>query len=170
MEIVNLQNQHDRGSFNSRTPLLDDYIKRQASQDVRKDLSACYVLLDEKNIVIGYYTLSSNSIPHEGLPEDLVRKAKLPRSYKDLPAVLLGRLAVDQQHHSKRYGELLLMDALERCLALSSQLGTLAVIVDPIDDKAVSFYHKYGFISLNDSEKMFIPMSTIRQLYYPETE
>ena len=165
MEIINLQKQHNRSDFDSKTPLLDEYIRKQASQDVRKDLSACYVLTDNADRVIAYYTLSGNTIPQEGIPNDLLKKLKLPPSYIDLPAVLLGRLAVDQKHKGKRYGELLLMDALQRCLILSSQLGTLAVIVDPIDGESKSFYQKYGFLSLKDSEKMFIPMITIKELF-----
>jgi len=165
VEIINLQKQHNRSDFDSKTPLLDEYIRKQASQDVRKDLSACYVLTDNVDRVIAYYTLSGNTIPQEGIPNDLLKKLKLPPSYTDLPAVLLGRLAVDQKHKGKRYGELLLMDALQRCLILSSQLGTLAVIVDPIDGESKSFYQKYGFLSLKDSEKMFIPMITIKELF-----
>ena len=165
MEIINLQKQHNRSDFDSKTPLLDEYIRKQASQDVRKDLSACYVLTDNADRVIAYYTLSGNTIPQEGIPNDLLKKLKLPPSYIDLPAVLLGRLAVDQKHKCKRYGELLLMDALQRCLILSSQLGTLAVIVDPIDEESKSFYQKYGFLSLKDSEKMFITMITIKELF-----
>jgi predicted GNAT family N-acyltransferase len=165
VEIINLQKQHNRSDFDSKTPLLDEYIRKQASQDVRKDLSACYVLTDNADRVIAYYTLSGNTIPQEGIPNDLLKKLKLPPSYIDLPAVLLGRLAVDQKHKGKRYGELLLMDALQRCLILSSQLGTLAVIVDPIDEESKSFYQKYGFLSLKDSEKMFIPMITIKELF-----
>ena len=165
MEITNLQKLHNRASFNSNTPLLDEYITKQASQDVKKDLSACYVLADEENSVLAYYTLSGNSIPQNELPTELVKKLRLPRSYTDVPAVLLGRLAVDSREKGKRYGELMLMDALERCLNLSEQLGTLAVIVDPVNDEAAGFYLKYGFLKLRDSEKMFIPMGTIRQLY-----
>jgi len=165
VEIINLQKQHNRSDFDSKTPLLDEYIRKQASQDVRKDLSACYVLTDNADRVIAYYTLSGNTIPQEGIPNDLLKKLKLPPSYIDLPAVLLGRLAVDQKHKCKRYGELLLMDALQRCLILSSQLGTLAVIVDPIDEESKSFYQKYGFLSLKDSEKMFITMITIKELF-----
>jgi predicted GNAT family N-acyltransferase len=165
VEIINLQKQHNRSDFDSKTPLLDEYIRKQASQDVRKDLSACYVLTDNADRVIAYYTLSGNTIPQEGMPNDLLKKLKLPPSYIDLPAVLLGRLAVDQKHKGKRYVELLLMDALQRCLILSSQLGTLAVIVDPIDEESKSFYQKNGFLSLKDSEKMFIPMITIKELF-----
>lgn len=164
MEIVNLQQDHDRGSFSSNTPLLDNYIKKQASQDVRKDLSACYVIADENRKVFAYYTLSANSIPQEGMPEDLLKKIRLPPSYHDLPAVMLGRLAVDEQYQGKGYGELLLLDALNRCLFAAEQIGTIAVIVDPIDQRATDFYAKYGFHQLQSSKRMFITMQTIREL------
>lgn len=164
MEITALQKEHDRGSFDSNTPLLDNYIKTQASQDVRKDLSACYVIADENRKVIAYYTLSGNSIPQEGMPENLLKKLRLPPSYRDLPAVMLGRLAVDQQYKGKRYGELLLMDALNRCLSAAEHIGTMAIIVDPIDQNATDFYAKYGFQELKDSKRMFITMQTLRHL------
>ncbi|HQS04912.1 MAG: GNAT family N-acetyltransferase [Sphingobacteriales bacterium 17-39-43] len=167
MEIVLLEKQHNRESFNSSTPLLDEYIKKQASQDVKRDLSACYVLTDNEGKVLAYYTLSSNSIPREGLPEELLKKLRLPPSYQNLPAIMLGRLAVDQEHKGKGYGKFLLQDAFEKCLLASDSIGSLAIIVDPIDDSAVAFYKKYGFINLEGSSRMFIPMKTIRELINP---
>ncbi len=161
LEIEILQKSHDKGSFDSETPLLDNYIRTQASQDVKRDLSVCYVLADVDKKVLGYYTLSSNSILRDELPEDLVKR--LPLSYRDLPTILLGRLAVDKQQKGKRYGEILLMDALDRSLNLGDQLGILAVIVDPIDEKAVSFYKKYGFIVIPSNGKMFLPIDTLRR-------
>ncbi|RZJ74278.1 MAG: GNAT family N-acetyltransferase [Flavobacterium sp.] len=162
MKIELLQKTHDKAEFDSRTPLLDTYIKKQTSQDVRKDLSACYVMVDEDNKVLGYYTLSSNSIPRDDMPGDLIRK--LPGSYGDLPAILLGRLAVDHGSQGKGYGEVLLMDAMERILDIADQLGVLALVVDPLDEKAVRFYQKYGFILVPDTGKMFIALQTVRKL------
>lgn len=156
-----LEKKHDRSNFECGHPSLDNYIKAQASQDVKRDISVCYVLNDvEKNSVAGYYTLSSNSIPLAELPEELAKK--LPKSYKDIPTALLGRLAVSEAYKGKRLGELLLLDALNRCADLSDSIGTLAVVVDPIDEKAISFYEAYGFINLPDSERMFIPIKTIK--------
>jgi len=40
----------------------------------------------------------------------------------------------------------------------------MAVIVDLIDHLAFSFYEKYGFIELEDSSKMFLPMNVIKKL------
>jgi predicted GNAT family N-acyltransferase len=162
LKIEVLEKKHEKSSFDCGYVLLDDYIKKQARQDVNKDLSACFVLADEASVVKGYYTLSANSIRREDFPETMQKK--MPPSYINLPATLLGRLAVDNSIKGEGYGEILLMDALNRSLKTLESVGSLAVIVDPIDEKAQRFYSKYGFILLPTSGKMFLPMKTIKDL------
>ena len=67
-------------------------------------------------------------------------------SYAVVPPTLLGRFAVDRRHHGHGIGEFLMMDALGRVHEQSSQIGTVAVIVDAIDQKAIQFYKQYDFI------------------------
>lgn len=161
---VALHSSHDKKSFACGKPLLDDYLHTQARQDVKRKLSACFVIEDEAKKIKGYYTLSSAIIQRELLPESIMKK--LPPSYQNLPATLLGRLAVDNHYQGQRLGELLLIDALRRSFDASvSSVGSMAVVVDPIDGEAVRFYAKYGFILLPDSGKMFIPMDTVAQLF-----
>jgi ribosomal protein S18 acetylase RimI-like enzyme len=155
---------HQKANFTCGTPLLDNYLHTQAKQDVKRKLAACFILADEDNRVKGYYTLSSAMIPRAILPENIIKK--LPPSYVDLPATLMGRLAIDQAYKRQGLGELLLMDALKRSFDASiSSVGSMAIIVDPIDQGAVNFYTKYGFILLPDSGKMFIAMDTVAQLF-----
>ena len=107
---------------------------------------------------------SSTSVARKILPEEVIKQ--LPPSYSNLPATLLGRLAVDLNFSKQGIGELLLMDALKRSFYTSiTNIASMAVIVDPIDDNAIKFYLKYGFIELPDSGKMFIPMKTISSLF-----
>jgi GNAT superfamily N-acetyltransferase len=155
-----LDGSHIKSDFDCGYEMLNTYLSRQASQDVKRDLAACYVLADESKKIIGYYTLSGNSIKRDQFPEELARK--LPQSYADLPAALLGRLAVSKDYRGQGYGEFMLMDALNRCAKIAEHLGTLAVMVDPIDEKAESFYIRYGFTKLPGSSKMFITIKTIR--------
>jgi ribosomal protein S18 acetylase RimI-like enzyme len=62
-------------------------------------------------------------------------------------------------------GEHLLLDALFRAYKLSEEsIGAMAVVVDPINEYAVKFYKNYGFEQLPDSEKLFLPMNTIKQI------
>ncbi len=161
--IAPLNSSHIKKEFRCGKNLLDYYIHTQAKQDVKKMLSACFVLIKQDKIVKGYYTLSNLGIPRDLLPIKLSKK--IPKSYTDLPATLIGRLAVDESISGKGFGELLLMDALKRCYAVSkSEIGSMAVIVAPIDEQAIQFYKKYGFVLLPDSSKMFLAMKTISEL------
>lgn len=163
LRIQLLEKRHDRSAFDCGYSLLNDYLKKQARQDVSRDLSACFVLTDDDDIVKGYYTLSANTIRREDFPAELIKK--LPPVYIDLPTTLLGRLAVDNSLKGQGFGEILLMDALNRSWTTTGSVGALAVVVDPIDEKAQQFYNKYGFILLPGSGKMFIPMKTIKGLF-----
>ena len=67
--------------------------------------------------------------------------------------------------NGERLGETLLIDALKRSYYTSKTIGSMAVIVDPIDTQAKNFYLKYGFIELPDSKKMFKSMKTISSFF-----
>ncbi len=159
-----LDPKHDRDNFSSGKDLLDNYFWKQAKQDVKRKLSACFVLVDkETHRISGYYTLSSNSITNDLIPHSF--RKKLPKSYSSIPTILLGRLAIDRGFQGTGIGKILLIDSLKRCYDTSNSIGAFAVIVDPLDFEAERFYEKYGFIKLPDSGKMFLPMKTIKELF-----
>lgn len=110
-----------------------------------------------------YYTRSNSGIIRENIPE--ARKNKFPKTYKNLPVTLLGKLARDYKYEDERLGETLLLDALTRCFDTSFTIGLIAVVIDPVYDKARRFYLKYGFIHLPDSKKMFLSMKTTGKLF-----
>ncbi len=159
-----LTNDHEKGDFSCGNDMLDSYLHKQAKQDMKRKLSACFILSAYGKEVKGYYTLSSASIQRTQLPESIIKK--LPPSYNDLPVTLLGRLAVDIKFKGQGVGKLLLIDALKRSYETSiTSIAAMAIVVDPIDDEALSFYSKYGFISLPDSGRMFIAMNSVEQLF-----
>jgi GNAT superfamily N-acetyltransferase len=161
---VPLANAHKKEDFTCGEELLDNYLRRQARQDIKRKLSTCFILADDDHSVRGYYTLSSTSVKRELVPEAILKK--MPPSYTDLPATLLGRLAMDKSWSGQGLGEQLLLDAMKRSYAVSiTGIGSMAIIVDPINERAASFYAKYGFIQLPDSGKMFIGMETIAALF-----
>ncbi len=159
-----LSPKHRKKEFLCGKNILDKYLHQQANQDIKRKLSVCFVLTDSKTEIIkGYYTLSNNSISKDIIPSKL--KKKLPGSYSLITVTLLGHLAIDENFQRKGTGKLLLIDALKRCYEISKSIGSFAVIVDPLDNDAESFYGKYGFIKLPDSGKMFLPMLTIKSLF-----
>ena len=147
---------------------LDLYLRTQALQDLRRRVSAVFVLtpLGQRR-VLGYYTLSAPSLDLGRLPLEVRRK--LPR-YPEVPATLLGRLAVDRSCRGggMRLGEHLLVDALRRSLEVSAQVASYAVVVDvvSVQPDPIGFYLRYGFQALPDQpRRLFLPMATIRRLF-----
>ncbi|MEA2041623.1 MAG: GNAT family N-acetyltransferase [Bacteroidota bacterium] len=162
MEIQLLGKTHKRKNFTCEESSLTEYIRKQVSQDIRKRLATCFVAVDNDQNVIGYYTLTSESLGRELIPYKYLKQ--IPENY-NAPVILLGRLARDITTKGTGLGEYLLLDALYRSYKLSNKsIGAMAVVVDPINEKAVLFYEKYGFELLPDSEKKFLPMKIIGQL------
>jgi len=159
-----LDKEHNRKDFDCGNELLNNYLKNQAGQDVKRKLSACFVLIENTtNAIQGYYTLSNSSIPLSSFSGQI--RKKLPKSYTSIPATLLGRLAIDQKYQGQGLGKILLIDALKRTYGISNEIGSFGVVVDPIDNDAKSFYRKYDFIEFPDSKKMFIATKTLKELF-----
>jgi len=159
-----LKKDHEKSQFSCGELLLDNYLKNLASQDLKRKLSVPFVLTEQNSVtVIGYYTLSNNSIPLNIIPAQFTKH--FPKSYTSIPTTLLGRLAVDKKFRGKGLGEYLLVDALRKSYEISKTIGSVAVVADPLNKKAEAFYAKYGFIKLPDSGKMFLSMTTIARLF-----
>jgi ribosomal protein S18 acetylase RimI-like enzyme len=79
--------------------------------------------------------------------------------YRELPAALLGRLAVTTRYRGLGLGELLLGDAARR-VHLQKDIATMAVVVDAKDDAARAFYERHGFRRLLDDEyRLILPIA-----------
>lgn len=162
VKIELLNSALNKKDFRCGKEMLDNYLHSQASQDVKRKLCVVFAMFEDTTIK-GYYTLSNASIPAELMPETV--KKKMPRSYEALPVTLLGRLAIDVKFKGQGLGGIILLDALKRSFDIANKsLGSIGVIVDPLDDDAIAFYEKFGFILLPDSGKMFLPMADIAQL------
>ena len=143
--------------FSSGIPPLDEYLKRYAKRNERKNLSRTFVFLHE-NDVVAYYTVNATEILFDTLPESL--KKGFPKY--PLPAVRLCRLAVDQTFQGKGLGKHLLMDAIDRTINVAKEIAVFALIVDAKNVKARHFYLKYDFIPFEkESLRLFLPLSTL---------
>lgn len=158
MEILPYNRNYKREKFDCGKQTLNNYAQRNITKDVNAGVCTCFVIVNDENSVIGYYTLSTESIPKSDAPIEFLKKIK----YQYIPVILLGRLAIDKNEFGKGYGKLLLVDSLKRSLYVAkNQIGAVAVIVDPIDEEAIDFYSKYGFILLPSSGRMFMSMKKI---------
>jgi ribosomal protein S18 acetylase RimI-like enzyme len=156
--IVQLSKEHDRAkreSFKSGSVPLDIYFKQYVTQDIRNNITKCFVALSGARIA-GFYTLSADSIALEELPDD--RKKRL--RYEEIPAVRIGRLAVDKDFRGRHLGSLLLFDASRR--VAEAPIGVYALSVDSKDEAAKGFYLHHGFVEMPDApNSLFLPLAAV---------
>ena len=149
---------HDRSGFRSGVEPLDRYFASQATQDIRRRISACFVAVERASgSVVGFYTIATSSMPLLDIATATAKK--LPR-YPLIPAVRVGRLAVAESHRGKKLGAALLADAIDR--ALRSEIAAFAIVVDAKDDAAAAFYKHNGFIPFaSTSLSLYLPLTAV---------
>lgn len=153
---------HDRAAFDCGEEPLNRYFRQHATQDMRRRITNCFVAVaHETGQVAAYYTLAAAGIPISDLPE--AESRKLPR-YPTLPAVRIGRLAVDRRFQGRGLGGALLADAAARISEMPA--AVFALLVDAKNDAAVAFYRHHGFLTLASAPRtLFVPLATARTAF-----
>jgi ribosomal protein S18 acetylase RimI-like enzyme len=156
-----LEGRHDRSTFVSGEESLDRYFQTQVTQDIRRRITNCFVAVEvATGQVVAYYTIASASVSTPDLPPDEAKR--LPR-YPTMPAVRIGRLAVDQRFQGRGLGKALLADAAVK--AMTAAPASFALLVDAKDDQAANFYKCHGFRSLGGLPRvLFLPLSTAEKV------
>jgi len=167
LRIHPLANHHRRADFRCGVESLDRYLAIQARQDVRRLANGVFVLTRQRapTTILGYYTLAATALEPGAVPH--AARNHIPR-YPLVSATLIGRLAVAASVQGQGLGGILLADALRRAHASASVIGSTMVVVDALDESAVAFYEKYGFIRLVDALRLVLPMRTIAAVLLAE--
>lgn len=158
-----LDARHDVSRFaNGVHPSLDQWLRERAhSNDGFSARTYVVCTTEEPDRVVGYFSISAAVEQRNALPSAKLRRG-LPAQ---VPLLLIGRLAVDAQWHGLGLGSALLADALRRCLAASEIAGVRGIVAHAIDEAAVGFYERHGFIlSPLGEHVMLIPIETVRSL------
>ncbi|MGE3993786.1 GNAT family N-acetyltransferase [Pseudorhodoplanes sp.] len=135
--------EHDLTNFNSGEPTLDDWLRRRAIRNEVGGASRTYVVCNGKsNRVIAYYCLATGAIAHSAVGGRIRRNMPDP-----IPAMVLGRMAVDLNFHRSGLGKALLRDAALRTLQAAQLAGIRVLLVHAISESAKKFYAEFGFLS-----------------------
>lgn len=139
--IIRILNESDeRSDFACGDPDFDDFLRRYAAQNQFVHHISTTMVVVEDEQVIGYATFSLGELSRDDLPPG--EAEGLPRY--PLPALRLGRLAVDERFQGVGLGSALIREVVKTALRLREQLGCVAVLVDALPDKA-DFYVQLGF-------------------------
>jgi GNAT superfamily N-acetyltransferase len=131
---------HDRDQFDSGEAALDEWLRRYASQNRRRDTAATWVIADPQDVVVAYASVSMTGIDRSAAPDVLAKSAPDP-----VPALLLGRLAVDRRYASLGVGTALVMHVLATAVELNEKAACRAVVVAALSKTARSWWERLGF-------------------------
>ena len=129
---------HDLAGFDSDESTLDEWLIHRAWLNQLAGFSRTYVTTDGSRVV-GYHAVSSFAV----LRGEATRRAAR-QGPRLLPAILLGRLAVDRVAQGQGLGAGLLRHALELTIAASEAIGVRLLVVNALDDQAATFYRRFG--------------------------
>ena len=149
MRVERVSEGHNVDRFSCGNKSLDDWLRVHAVENQRRNLSRTFVLLDDSDVVIGYYALSMGGVSKDDLPRPLGRG--LP-GYQ-IGMVLLARLAVDIRRQGEGLGRDLLIDGIAHAAAAGRYAAARFIAVDPIDESARRFYSRFGFTNIKGDER-----------------
>jgi len=131
---------HQREEFDSGEPVLDEWLRRYAGQNRRRDTAATWVITDVDDNVVAYASVAMTGIDRSAAPGALARGASDP-----VPALLLGRLAVDRRYANLRIGTALTAHVLATAAELNEKAACRAVVVTALNSNARAWWQRLGF-------------------------
>jgi GNAT superfamily N-acetyltransferase len=131
---------HDRSSFDSGSQHLDEWLRRYSTQNRRRNTAATWVIADADAVVVAFVGLAMTSIDRGGAPSSVAKHAPDP-----VPALLIGRLAVDRSHGGLGIGTALVAHVLATAVDLNDRAACRAVVVSALDDSGRSWWERLGF-------------------------
>lgn len=130
---------HNVTEFDCGVPALNTWLRDTAVSAMERGYSRVYVWQD-RDVVVAYFTLSSYLIRRAELTSDSSRG-----EWREIPALLLGKLALDRALQGEGLARVLLADAIAEAVRAANIAGARYLVVDAIDDAVVALYERFGF-------------------------
>ena len=156
-----LEKTHITNDFTSGADELDEWLRDYAWVNHRSGTARVFVATRD-NRVVGYYALATTGVEKAEAPDEIT-KGGVP---KQIPCLLLARLAVDVSEQNRKVGKGLLVDAIRRAARVSEDVGVRALLIHARDEQARSFYERQGeFVqSPTDPLHLFLHLKHARAL------
>ena len=157
-----LTRKHDRSAFDCGDAELNAFLLRHARQSHDQGAAKTFLAIDDRTkSILGFYSLAPVSLACHRAPE-FVRRG-LARH--DVPGFRLARLVVDRAQQGQGVGGQLLLAAGRRCLRVAAVVGGTVLVIDAKNDRAASWYARYGAVPLRDAERaLVLPLATMGSL------
>jgi GNAT superfamily N-acetyltransferase len=164
-----LEYYHNRAAFTCSGDeglILQEYLRNdgRALREHKRNVTTAWIMVreSEPHTICGFFTLSTATLEIEELPKNVRRGLPL---YRPMPALKLGRMAVDDRFRGQDFGTILTEEAFSICLRLRQSVGFVALLVDAKSDSLVEYYEQRGFSRFPDQPRsLYIMQPTMAQI------
>lgn len=139
--------------FASGDDALDEWLRRYAGQNRRRDTAATWVIADAEDVVLAYATIAMSAIDRSSAPASIARQAPDP-----VPALLIGRLAVDRGYSGLGVGTALVAHVLATAVELNAKAACRAVVVNALHSSARGWWEYLGFRPFDPSDEQSLDL------------
>lgn len=144
---------HDRSRFASGDDALDEWLCRYAGQNRRRDTAATWVIADAENAVVAYATIAMSAIDRSNAPASIAHQAPSP-----VPALLIGRLAVDRRYSGLGVGTALVGHVLATAVEMNAKAACRAVVVNALHASARGWWEHLGFSPFDPTDEQSLDL------------
>ena len=151
--------------FDCKIKDLNEFLRDDALLQQKQKVNITYLWkLKKEQTIAGYITLSCDSIHLSGRKKEEMKRIGI--SYRALPALKVGRMAVDNKYSKKGLGRLMIWFAIEIVKQMNTYSGCRFLTLESKNDstlpeprKPIHFYKKLGFVVTKERKKTsYIPM------------
>ena len=152
---------HDLSEFDCDSDDLNNFLKNDALTQQKNKLNLTKLILCDDDAIVGYVSLLSDTIPLKDIrdgdtKQEIKDQLSITSRKRKLPAIKIGRFAIDKKYSGKGLGSEILMSILFNIKNISENIVGLRFVTVEGYAKAYNFYVEYNnFTNLKkDDEKI----------------
>lgn len=146
--IQKLNSKHNISNFDCGDSELNGFLLENSMVEMKTKMNVTYVAIYNSS-VIAYFTLSSDSIKINSDDKQYFEEKGI--RYVNFPALKIGRLAVDKNHHQKGVGTEIILRIVGFIINLSERIGSRFITVDAYVNSH-DFYRKNNFVEFTKNK------------------
>lgn len=138
------------------------FLQEHAINLMERNLVRTKLFFDLNDNLIGYYSLFNDTIKINKKKREQLG-VYLPQNVKEIPAIRLHYLGVDDDYRNKGYGDYLMASLITSCATVAKHSGCTLITLESTES-VVDFYAKYDFRHVHSEGDLSIMAMNTKKL------
>lgn len=153
--------EHFIDAFDCGELSLNTWLEKTAAKDQDSHLCRVHVACSPGSTdVLGFFALSNHTIKGGDLPKRM-RGGAHGGVERSIPALLLGKFAVDISQQGKGLGAYMMRAVFSNASDVAERSGLTVLTLDVREESLLTYYQRYGFVRLGQRPSMAITLGEI---------